>query len=319
MSEQKYKKYFNLSSPILICGETGTGKSRLAQELYRQSIINKEKFLTMHLASIKEELFESELFGHKKGAFTGAVENKNGYLQEVGTGTLFLDEIGELSIESQKKLLYILEEKKFVPVGDVNTRDFRGRLICATNKNLEQMVKEGKFREDLYYRLMIFQIRLDAIRDNRPELKAKIQTYFYDYKKLYLHSGLRLSGELQNFLENYHWPGNTRELKNCLESLVGLNECGELRMTDLPLWMIDKNLSTLTDGHQYSDKYSEAMEKFEEIYLRHMLEKYQGQVNKTARSIQISKVNLINKARKYQINTLKMRVNAGDNVEIKAA
>lgn len=167
-----YSKYLNIKAPLLITGETGTGKSYLARELFNQSSICKEKFLTVHLASLKEDLIESELFGHKKGAFTGALENKAGYLFEVGTGTLFLDEIGELSLEAQKKLLYLMEEKKFTPVGSNSALDFRGRIIMATNQDLKQLVSERRFREDLFYRISTFHLQLKTLRDD-PEVMLK--------------------------------------------------------------------------------------------------------------------------------------------------
>lgn len=312
MSENNLKKFYNISAPILISGETGTGKSCLARKIYEHSIINKEKFLTLHLASIKEELFESELFGHKKGSFTGAVESKNGYLKEVGGGTLFLDEIGELSLEAQKKLLYVLEEKKFVPVGSVISNDFNGRIIFATNRNLQRMVKNGEFREDLYYRLMIFQINLQPLRASQIDLKFKIKEFFDLYINLYKKSERYLSNDLQKYLESYEWRGNVRELKNCMESLVALSETAEIKCSELPLWIRHNENNENVLLAPLSSDYGEAMEKFEEQYLRHMFEKHGGKVNETARQIKISKVNLINKARKYHINTLKMRVNASE-------
>jgi DNA-binding NtrC family response regulator len=318
MGFKKVGKLLNIGEPILISGETGTGKSRCAKIIYERSSINKEKFLTLHLASIKEDLIESELFGHKKGAFTGAIENKNGYFKEVNTGTLFLDEIGELTLEAQKKLLFILEEKLFVPVGAVTPIEFNGRLLFATNRNLAEMVKEGKFREDLYYRLMIFQVQLPPLRENKIELKMLIQEYFNNFKKKYLKNTLTLSYELTNFLESYHWHGNTRELKNCLEYLTALSDDSELKVRDLPLW-IRQNKNEQINAEESVGDYSSAMANFEEKYLREMFIKYDGKVNETARKIKISKVNLINKAKKYQINTMQMRVISSQQEDLMAA
>jgi DNA-binding NtrC family response regulator len=318
MLESRILKLSNIAAPILISGETGTGKSYMAKTIYDKSEINKEKFLTLHLACIKEELFESELFGHKKGAFTGAVENKNGYLKEVGRGTLFLDEIGELSLDAQKKLLYVLEEKKFVPVGSSVTMQFEGRLIFATNKNLEKMVKEGKFREDLYYRLMIFQITLKPLRENLFVLQSNIQAYFNQFKQTYNKPDCVLANDLQEFLKKHEWRGNFRELKNCIESLVAMSENIEITSTDLPSW-IKPGCSTEICTESIRGDYAEAMGKFEELYLRKMFKIHGGKVNETARQIKISKVNLINKARKYHINTLKMRVTSAELVEGVAA
>lgn len=309
MNKLNLYKYYNLDSPILINGESGTGKSCIANEIYSKSSINKTKFLTMHLASIKEELFESELFGHRKGAFTGAIENKIGYLEAIGDGTLFMDEIGELSLEAQKKLLYLLEEKVFVPVGGTSTKIFKGRLIFATNKNLAELVKMGTFREDLYYRLLIFQLTIPPLRDNILKLRKKINHFFNLFKNKYQKNTAELTIELEEFLEGYNWPGNIRELKNCLESIVAMSESIQIGVECLPLWITEKNNEENIKKMNGNSYYSQAMEQYEEYYLRQMLLKYGGRVNETARQIQISKVNLINKAKKYQINTLKMRVN----------
>ena len=186
MDQDKLQKLINISSPLLITGETGTGKSVLAKKIFSEAKIHREKFLTVHLASLKEDLIESELFGYKKGAFTGALECKNGYLKDVGNGTLFLDEIAELSLDAQKKLLYVLEEKKFTPLGSTSAIDFRGRIIMATNRNLEQMVKEGLFREDLYYRITVFKLELSKLTHDEACFADSAHFIFKELKNKYI-------------------------------------------------------------------------------------------------------------------------------------
>lgn len=312
LDQEKFKKIINVNAPILITGPSGTGKSQLAHKIFSHSKINRDKFLVLHLASIKDDLVEGELFGHKKGAFTGATENRIGYFQEVGTGTLFLDEVGELSLESQKKLLYILEEKKFTPVGSTIAHEFKGRLIVATNKNLKEMVVKGLFREDLYYRLNVFHLELDSISADKEKLRSEIHILFGNMKNFYNKNHLRLNSEVENLLVNCEWPGNYRELKNCLEYMVVMSEGLVVKMEDLPKCFLQKLNLNQASGEvdfiaNFPQNYNLAIEKFEEWYFRAMLNHFAGKVNFTARKLGVSKTTLINKARKYQINTLKIR------------
>jgi len=312
-----YKKFINLSSPILITGETGTGKSRLARMLFNDAHINKEKFLTVHLASLKEDLLESELFGHKRGSFTGAVEGKNGYLKEVGRGTLFLDEIGELSLESQKKLLYLLEEKKFTPLGSTDSVDFNGRIIMATNKNLKQMVDQNLFREDLYYRVCVFEYKLPPIRLDKSALQASIEDIFEKCKKEHQRPHSYLSQLTLDFLLNKEWKGNFRELKNSIEYAVVMSGEAQIQTRDFPQVSCDQRSclefsieSSMDFIETFPEDFSASLEQFEKLYLSSVLVKNSGKVNETARRIGMSKTTLIQKAKKYNISTLKMRADA---------
>lgn len=324
MNKHHFKKLLNVSSPILITGATGTGKSKMARRIFELSSIHQDKFLTLHLASLKEELFESELFGHKKGAFTGAVENKNGYLTDTGKGTLFLDEIGELSLEAQKKLLYLLEEKKYTPVGSTVAHSFDGRLIMATNKDLKKMVEAGTFREDLYFRLNVFLLELAPLASNREKLQREIEKNFGIMKHNFQRESLAMSDELFHILLSAPWKGNYRELKNCLEYIVVMSEKPLAEKDCLPPWFVaEKTLSTVHSKEgfisHFPGDFTEALEIFESWYLLAQLKKHEGKINETARLLGISKTTLISKAKKYGIDTLTLRAEAGRQKSLKLA
>lgn len=308
-----YKKFINLSAPVLITGETGTGKSRLARMIFNDAQIYREKFLTVHLASLKEDLLESELFGHKRGSFTGAIEAKNGYLKDVGRGTLFLDEIGELSLESQKKLLYLLEEKKFTPLGSTESIDFNGRIIMATNKNLKEMVANNLFREDLYYRVCIFEYKLLPIRIDKKALQTSIDELMVQLKKDHRRPHSYLSQLALDFLLNKEWKGNFRELKNALEYAIVMSGEAQIQSQDFPETFSSSCIeagASQTFIETFPEDFTMSLELFEKLYLNSILLKNSGKVNETARRIGMSKTTLIQKAKKYQISTLKMRADA---------
>lgn len=297
--------FLNLNKPILITGPTGTGKSHLAKKIFHHSKIFKRNFLTLHLASIKEDLIESELFGHKRGAFTGAMENKVGYLEAASEGTLFLDEIGELSLDAQKKLLYLLEEKKFNQVGDTKAQSFTGRLIMATNCNLLEMVKAKKFREDLYYRLITFELKIEPISYNKIKLKKSILEELERAEKEFSKK-INVTPETLSAMINFPWPGNYRELKNTIDFLVVTADGNELNFC-----------KKIDEGQQQSSgledlflsDFHQSVELFESLYLKFILKKNHGKINETARQIGLSKAALIYKSKKYAINTWKIKAN----------
>ncbi|MBC7539845.1 MAG: sigma-54-dependent Fis family transcriptional regulator [Bacteriovorax sp.] len=324
MNLSQLSKIININSPILITGPSGTGKSQMAQKIFKRSRINRDQFLVLHLASIKEDLLESELFGHRKGSFTGASENKLGYFQEVGKGTLFLDEIGELSLESQKKLLYVLEEKKFTPIGSTAAFDFQGRLIVATNKDLKAMVAAGSFREDLFFRLSVFHLELDPIHKNKEILLSELRRQFEAMKILYQKNHLKLGVEIESLMLNAVWKGNFRELKNCLEYMVVVSDGLELKKEDFPEWFLsdlkpNQAQSEIDFISHFPQDFNQAIESFEEWYLKAMFERFEGRVNETSRLLGMSKTTLINKAKKYQINTLQIRARASAQKETRLA
>ena len=300
-------KLAQIESTILLTGETGTGKSRLARVIHQVSRRRERRFVTVHLASISEDLLESELFGHVRGAFTGAIADKKGYCELVGNGYLFLDEIGEISVAAQKKLLFLLEEKKYLPVGSCCERKFAGQIIAATNRNLEKMVEQGEFREDLYYRLLLYSYRLPPLRENPRQLEQMIWQFWVENKERFGRLELQMEDQCLNVLRSYHWPGNIRELKNCMEYLVNCSD-KVTRMENLPHWLQygleDKRKKgpRAVNLSQFPLDYHQALENFEKLFLHEALTKFNGKISLTARELHISKSTLIAKVRKYGIN-----------------
>lgn len=282
---------FKVQNTILLLGETGVGKSYLAQKIHEKSANQEKAFVNCNLATLSENLIESELFGHIKGAFTGATQNKTGILQFVQDGTLFLDEVGELAMETQKKLLYLLEKKVYRPIGSNHDLRFKGKLIFATNKNLKEMVVNKTFREDLYYRMSIFNFTLPPLRNN-PE---KVITLL---KKFLKESFLKLDSDLLAFLKHHPWHGNIRQLKNLCDYFLELNY-DKFNLGYLPDWMVEDK--TLVTYNWLNKSYYEAKELFEKEYLHFVLNKYQGRINQTAREIKLSKNTLLSMIKKYEL------------------
>lgn len=303
-----YEKFINITKPILISGESGTGKSCFAKKLFENSTVHKERFLTLHLASIKEELIESELFGHQKGAFTGALSARQGYFESVGKGTLFIDEVGELSLEAQKKLLYVLEEKKYVRVGDVKEIPFYGRIIMATNKNLSKLVSKQLFREDLYFRLICFHLRLPALRENQLLLNEVMSNFIRNYQKQYHRPGLIFSNSLMLFLQGYSWPGNYRQLKNVIEFIVAMAASDLATENDLPL---EFHRGAKEGFISATMPLEEALVDFEKKYIYDALVFDKGNLTKAAHRIGMNKSTLIYRVKKLKINAMAIRAQFG--------
>lgn len=285
---------------ILITGETGVGKSSLAKWIHSKSERKKSNFIQLNIASISEQLFESELFGHKKGSFTGALSDKVGFCEKVGAGTLFLDEIGDLSLELQKKILTLVDEGIYYPVGSTETKKFRGKLIFATHKDLEQQVSDGLFRKDLYYRLFTFQYELKPLRlkTNKEELIDKA----IKLEAAQRESSFFVTRCVRDMLYKYDYPGNFRELKQLIKYLFFVSN-GEINKACLPKW-INTNKKFKKD----SDNYYDALEEFEKSFFVEKLKKYKGKINFTAENINISKVTLISKVKKYDINMAQLKM-----------
>ncbi|QDT92572.1 sigma-54-dependent transcriptional regulator [Gimesia algae] len=221
-------------STVLITGESGTGKELIAEALHRNSPRAAEQFVTVNMAAVPEHLVESELFGHTKGSFTGATESRRGRFEAAHHGTLFIDEIGDFKLESQAKLLRVLENHTITPIGSNEDREVDVRVVAATSHHLEKLVEEGRFREDLYYRLNVINLKLPPLRERNEDIALLIDSFLNQICKQVHRERPELSPELQQYLVKHTWPGNVRQLRNCLESMIVLSESGLLTLDDLP-------------------------------------------------------------------------------------
>ncbi len=230
---EQAKKIAPTKASAMLLGETGTGKEIVAQFIHQNSPRANGAFVAVHCAAIPATLIESELFGYEKGAFTGAVARKTGKVEAANGGTLFLDEIGDIDAQTQVKLLRFLETRTIVRVGGVQEIPLDIRIICATNKNLKELVEKNEFREDLYYRLNVVELRLPALRDRKPDIEALLNFYTAKYADENSTSAPKYSKDALNTLLNYSWPGNIRELRNFCENIVVLHNAETIESSDL--------------------------------------------------------------------------------------
>ncbi len=219
---------------VLILGETGTGKELVARAIHQRSCRRERAFVTVSCGAIPKELLESELFGYTKGSFTGAVAHKKGKVEIADGGTLFLDEIGEMPLGLQVRILRLLQEREIEKIGATAPAKVDVRIIAATHRNLESMVEEGSFREDLYYRLLVVPIHLPPLRERSGDIAQLVQHFFHRYKSKYGRNDLRLPLELLHYFSNYQWPGNVRQLENAIERIVLLSGDAEVTLEVLP-------------------------------------------------------------------------------------
>lgn len=283
------------TASVLLLGENGTGKSVLASEVHRRSSRSKEAFITVSCPSLSQELLESELFGHIKGAFTGAVSDKTGKVSVANGGTLFLDEIGELPPALQPKLLRLLQEKEYERVGDHRTKKADVRVIAATNRDLEEMVRKGDFREDLYYRLNVISMRIPALRERKASLLRIANNQLRFLAKSMGRDVHGFTDEALMALESYHWPGNLREMRNALERAVILCDGNLIRVDDLPV-PVNKNSGTSVHvGSLVS------IEELEREHIRYVLNRCNN-LDETAKVLGIDAATLYRKRKKFGLN-----------------
>ncbi|MFY9532079.1 MAG: sigma-54 dependent transcriptional regulator [Candidatus Acidiferrales bacterium] len=242
---------------VLITGETGTGKELLARAIHQMSGRNARPLVAFSCANLPETLIEDELFGHEKGAFTGALTLRRGRLETADHGTLFLDEIGDLSLGLQPKLLRVLQERSFERLGSNGTINVNIRLICATNRNLAEMVQQSKFREDLYYRLNVVQMHLPPLRERRDDIPLLAQHFLQDSAQQFKKKAKRFSQPALHALEEYGWPGNVRELVNAVQRAVVLSEGHSV-----DIWQLPAAIRSGCDGPQFVRSYEEEVRQF---------------------------------------------------------
>ena len=278
---------------VLINGETGTGKEVFAQAIHSASGRRGEAFLALNCSAFSRELLESELFGYKAGAFTGAVKDKKGLLEEANHGTLFLDEIGEMALELQSKLLRVLETGEFVKVGDTKTTHVDVRILSATNRNLKEEIANGRFREDLYFRLSVFRILLPPLRQRRDDILLLAQHFIGLYARQIGRTAPSLSTEAKNIFLAYPWPGNVREMMNAIEHALIVCE-DEITRHDLPIDMLTGNTSTAAD-----DSFD--LKSVERNHIIKVLHHTHGNKTETARLLKIGLTTLYRKIEEYGI------------------
>jgi len=285
---------------VLITGENGTGKEVVARQIHYLSKRRDEPFTDVNCAAIPEELIESELFGHEKGAFTGATERKRGKFDLAHRGSIFLDEIADMSLKTQAKILRILQEQKFERVGGSEPIQVDVRVIVATNKNLEEEIAAGRFREDLFYRLNVIPLHVPALRERAEDIPIFLDHFLAEYSRKVGVRKKRLSPEALSILTAYHWPGNVRELKNTVERLVIMTPGPEIGSDNLPPSIVG-GVKSGEDAPYTAQSLKEARLIFEKEYIERKLKQFGGNISKTAEAIGIERTSLHRKIKSYGI------------------
>jgi len=301
---------------VLIRGETGTGKELLAKAIHFNSARRGGPFVTINCGAIPRELLESELFGHVRGAFTGAVAHKKGRVELADGGTLFLDEIGELPLPLQAKLLRLLQEKEIEKLGAPQPLHVDVRIIAATHRNLEAMVEDGTFREDLYYRLAVIPLELPPLRERVEDIPELVTHFFERAKHKYRRTRLALPQELLPNFTTYRWPGNIRELENVIERLVLLSRGDEVTWQDLPE-SLRRERPPLDAIQLELPPEGISLEAVERELIRRALEKFDGNQTKAARYLDISRKTLIYRMEKYGLKA-RVETEYGEGTEAEA-
>jgi DNA-binding NtrC family response regulator len=294
---------------VLVTGETGTGKELVSRAIHQRSPRKSGPFVVFDCGAVARNLIESELFGHERGAFTGAVSSRAGVFEQAHGGTIFLDELGELPIELQPALLRVLEQREVRRVGDRRVRSVDVRVVAATNRDLQQLVKEGKFREDLYYRLAVVEIHLPPLRDRGEDLPMLIEHLLTTAP--FEHSVRGVTPDVERILRAYHWPGNVRELRNVLLRAIPFCEGDLIDMQALPQGMLDGSREPepepvdglpLPDSDlSFREAKDQLIEAFERKYLEDLLERCDGNLSKAARNAGVDRKTIARMLKRHGI------------------
>ena len=288
--KSKITRIAKASGSVLVRGESGAGKELVARAIHRSSPRSKRPMLSVNCAAMPRDLMESQLFGHKKGSFTGAERDHVGWFQQADLGTLFLDEVGELTLEGQAKLLRTLEGHPFLPVGGTEEISVDVRVICATNRDLKEFVVEKKFREDLYYRLSVYELYIPPLRDRGSDIQMLIEFFLDHFKVQHGKHETKLSASANSRLLEYQWPGNVRQLRNVIDSAVVMSESDMIELTDLGIRDASSGeLDTLRIDH------------WEQKLIRDALKRTKNSVPKAAKLLGISRATLYRKIDEYNI------------------
>ena len=289
---------------ILIMGENGTGKELVARSIHHLSHRSHKPIIEVNCAAIPEELIESELFGHEKGAFTGATEKKRGKFDLAHEGTIFLDEVADMSLKAQAKILRILQEKKFERVGGNKLIDMDVRVLAATNKDLEKEMEAGMFRQDLYYRLHVIPLRVPTLRERKEDIKLLAERFLQDFAAKEGQVQKVLTDDAIDLLIQHDWPGNVRELKNIVERLIILTPSDEITARDIPsLHMrVDNGEGISIAAPVIADFLKDAKIDFERQFILKKLEENDGNISKTAEAIGLERSNLHKKLKSLKVD-----------------
>jgi transcriptional regulator with GAF, ATPase, and Fis domain len=291
---QQVRQVSPMDSPVLLTGETGVGKDVIANAIHHSSDRRKEAFISVNCGAIPESLIDSELFGHEKGAFTGAIAQKKGRFERANKGTIFLDEIGELPLEAQVRLLRVLQTREIERVGGTQTINLDIRVIAATNRDLEELVTQGDFREDLWFRLNVFPIWIPPLRERKADIPALLQHFInLKSKELKLPAIPSLAPAAVDTLLDYHWPGNVRELQNIIERALILNPKGPLRFDHI---LVNNRGKTSRKSGGKRDNLEEVIS----AHIRSVLNKTDGKIHGPGGAAELLGINA---------NTLRNRMN----------
>jgi transcriptional regulator with PAS, ATPase and Fis domain len=277
-----------------VLGESGTGKELAATAIHHASDSAKKNLVTINCAAFPDTLLESELFGYEKGAFTDARTSKPGKIEEANEGTLFLDEISNIPVELQAKLLKVLQDRKISKIGSTKVTDIDIRLICATNADLTKLVAEGKFRQDLFYRINTVEINVPPVRERQADIELLSEHYLNVYCKKYNKNNLYLSKPTIEKLRSYDWPGNVRELQHCVERAVILCEEDVLQPQDFIL----RDAAGTKTGLQFESYNLDSIEK---AVIRKVLKKYDGNITKAANDLGLTRTSLYRRMQKFDL------------------
>jgi DNA-binding NtrC family response regulator len=291
---------------VLLLGESGTGKDLMARAIHENSHFSQGLFVDINCGAIPENLQESELFGHTKGSFTGATETRKGKLELADGGTLFLDEVAEMSLNTQVKLLRYLQEKSFERVGGTKKIFTKTRVVAATNKDLDEMVKKGSFREDLYYRLAVFPITIPPLRERKDDISSLAIHFVTLYKKEFDKEISSITPEAMNVLENYFWPGNVRELGNVIYQAMIMTGTNFIDIDSLPVNVKNKNTQKTSEAvvSQYASSKGDFVEPFDTSVrqvLQRALDLTNGDIPKTAKRLKLSRSSFYRMVQKYDL------------------
>ena len=280
---------------MLILGDNGTGKQHLAREIHRRSSVKNGPFVHVDLGALSENLFESELFGHKKGAFTDAHEDKPGRFELAENGTLFLDEIGNLPFNLQSKLLTVLQDKKVSRLGEGIERPFNARLLFATNAPLNEWVSEGKFRQDLMFRINTVEIEIPSLKQRPEDIIEFVNHFLESFRAKYNKSNLRINKDALKILDEHHWPGNIREVQHTIERGVIMSDGHEIKVTDFNL----SSRPLAQDGIEKIDNLN--LQDIEKLLVEKAMDKHEGNISKAARELGLTRAALYRRLEKFNL------------------